>query len=107
MAIMSGGWLFGFGCSATLPPTGHSSRQVKYSQPMSAGNSSFPENRVVPPVRPVPAPSACCGDREEGAGEALLAGSHIPGGVALLQVTLEGGASCRQPPSKCRLTQQS
>lgn len=63
---------------------------------MSAGNSSFPENRVVPPVRPVPAPSAWCGDREEGGREALLAGSHIPGGVALLQVTVEGGASCLQ-----------
>lgn len=55
-------------CSVTLPHTSHSQTNPpsrfsseqeagKYSHPISTINLSFPENRVVPPVCPVPAPS--------------------------------------------------
>lgn len=48
---------------------------------MSVTNLSFPENRVAPPVCPVPAPST---GRWQRGGRPALEQSHIPGGVVRL-----------------------
>lgn len=74
----------------------------KNSHPISSINLSFPENRVVPPVCPVPAPSAWWWGW---GGRPACEQGHIPGGVAPPHSAPREGPPVvppgPQPPLKC------
>lgn len=75
----------------------------KNSHPISSINLSFPENRVVPPVCPVPAPSAWLWGW---GGRPAFEQGHIPGGVAPPHSAPREGPPVvppgpPQPPLKC------
>lgn len=75
--------------------------QVNYSHPISTINLSFPENRVVPPVRPAPTPSTWLVGMERKAWLSLSNGAFQGSGSSTFTPHGRICASCLQPPLKC------